>query len=72
MKDDKKNHQNDRSNKTERDKKAEHKEEHGKHAAQPSTESPNPPRTTTGKLTAPMFGSAGGGGAELEPGPEKI
>lgn len=36
-----------------------------------SSNSPNPPRTTTGKLTAPKFGSAGGGGAELEPGPEK-
>ena len=32
----------------------------------------NPPRTTTfGWLTAPKFGSAGGGGAELEPGPER-
>ena len=31
----------------------------------------NPPRTTTGKLTSPKFGSAGSGGAELEPGPEK-
>jgi hypothetical protein len=33
---------------------------------------PNPPRTTTGGwFTAPKFGSAGGGGAELEPGPER-
>jgi hypothetical protein len=32
---------------------------------------PNPPRTTTGKITAPKFGSAGSGGAELEPGPER-
>jgi hypothetical protein len=32
----------------------------------------NPPRTTSfGWLTAPKFGSAGGGGAELEPGPER-
>ena len=31
----------------------------------------NPPRTTTGKITAPKFGSAGSGGAELEPGPER-
>ena len=31
----------------------------------------NPPRTTTGKFTAPKFGSAGSGGAELEPGPER-
>jgi hypothetical protein len=39
-------------------------EEHGR-------TTPNPPRTTTGKWTAPKFGSAGSGGAELEPGPEK-
>jgi hypothetical protein len=32
---------------------------------------PNPPHTTTGKITAPKFGSAGSGGAELEPGPER-
>ena len=33
---------------------------------------PNPPRTTTGGwLTVPKFGSAGSGGAELEPGPER-
>lgn len=30
----------------------------------------NPPHTTTGKWTSPKFGSAGSGGAELEPGPE--
>ncbi|HTE43604.1 MAG TPA: hypothetical protein VK636_00060 [Gemmatimonadaceae bacterium] len=33
---------------------------------------PNPPRTTIGGwFTAPKFGSAGSGGAELEPGPER-
>jgi hypothetical protein len=32
---------------------------------------PNPPRTTRGNFTAPKFGSAGSGGAEFEPGPEK-
>ncbi len=32
----------------------------------------NPPRTTSfGWLTTPKFGSAGSGGAELEPGPER-
>jgi len=31
----------------------------------------NPPRTTTGRMTSPKFGSAGSGGAELEPGPER-
>ena len=30
-----------------------------------------PPRTTTGGMTSPKFGSAGSGGAELEPGPER-
>lgn len=34
------------------------------------TDEPNPARTTTGKFTAPKFGSAGSGGAELDPGPE--
>jgi hypothetical protein len=32
---------------------------------------PNPPRTTKGKMTSPKFGSAGSGGLELEPGPER-
>jgi hypothetical protein len=36
-----------------------------------STLEPNPPRTTKGGITAPKFGSAGSGGAELEPGPER-
>jgi len=36
-----------------------------------SDDAPNLPRTTTGRFTAPKFGSAGSGGAELEPGPEK-
>jgi len=31
----------------------------------------NPPRTTTGGITSPKFGSAGSGGAEFEPGPER-
>jgi len=31
----------------------------------------NPPRTTTDGLTAPKFGSAGSGGLEFEPGPER-
>jgi hypothetical protein len=35
---------------------------------EPKTE---PPRTTTGPVTAPKFGSAGSGGAELEPPPKK-
>ena len=32
---------------------------------------PNPPRTKTGPFAAPKFGSAGSGGAEIEPGPER-
>jgi hypothetical protein len=36
-----------------------------------SREEPNPPRTTRGNFTAPKFGSAGSGGAEFEPGPER-
>jgi hypothetical protein len=31
----------------------------------------NPPHTTRGNFTAPKFGSAGSGGAEFEPGPER-
>ena len=31
----------------------------------------NPPRTSSGNLSAPKFGSAGSGGAEFEPGPER-
>lgn len=37
----------------------------------PRAAAPNPPRTTAGGWTAPKFGSAGSGGAELEPGPER-
>lgn len=36
--------------------------------ARTGDETPNPPRTTTGKVTSPKFGSAGSGGLELEPG----
>lgn len=31
-----------------------------------SSEEANPPHTTTGKITAPKFGSAGSGGLEYE------
>jgi hypothetical protein len=47
---------------------------HSKRAADehPDAIAPNPPRTTVGGwFTAPKFGSAGSGGAELEPGPER-
>jgi hypothetical protein len=39
--------------------------------ARSTPQPPNPPRTVTGKFVAPKFGSAGSGGAELEPGPER-
>ena len=48
--------------------------ERSKEAKKPDMPNPpdqNPPRTTKGKWTAPKFGSAGSGGAEFEPGPEK-
>ncbi|MEO7964852.1 MAG: hypothetical protein ABIT38_13195 [Gemmatimonadaceae bacterium] len=39
---------------------------------EPKVFPPNPPRTTTGGwFTAPKFGSAGSGGLEIEPGPER-
>jgi hypothetical protein len=55
----------------ERDPKQEHetKKARGPHDAE--HDEANPPRTTTGFVTAPKFGSAGSGGAELEPGPKK-
>ena len=40
-------------------------------ASEQNRDAPNPPRTTTGNITSPKFGSAGSGGAELEPGPER-
>ena len=44
-------------------------ERHG--SPEQEDEEANPPRTTTGPVTAPKFGSAGSGGAELEPGPKR-
>jgi len=35
-------------------------------AKPPKQDEKNPPHTTTGKVTAPKFGSAGSGGAEFE------
>jgi hypothetical protein len=43
-------------------------EAHTPTAGEPRERGPNPPHTTTGKITTPKFGSAGSGGAELEPG----
>jgi hypothetical protein len=36
-----------------------------------SAKTANPPRTTSGGITSPKFGSAGRGGAELDPGPKR-
>lgn len=58
----------------------EHEHEHNRddqlHAGERANErdrdlGTNPPRTTTGKMTAPKFGSATSGGGEFEPGPER-
>ncbi|MFL5612252.1 MAG: hypothetical protein ACJ796_01160 [Gemmatimonadaceae bacterium] len=46
-------------------------EAHTPEADRTNDDVPNPPRTTTGKWTSPKFGSAGSGGAEFEPGPER-
>ena len=44
---------------------------HGIIRDRPDLESADePPYTTTAKMTSPKFGSAGSGGAELEPGPK--
>ncbi|MBC7788932.1 MAG: hypothetical protein H7Z74_03210 [Anaerolineae bacterium] len=51
--------------------KKDHDLEKDSHGATEDSTKANPPRTTTGKVTSPKFGSAGSGGAELEPGPKK-
>jgi YHS domain-containing protein len=43
----------------------------GSGAGDSGLERHEPPRTTKGGITAPKFGSAGSGGAELEPLPEQ-
>ena len=39
------------------------------HADEEGTEPHNPPHTTSGKFTAPKFGSAVSGGGDIEPAP---
>jgi hypothetical protein len=53
----------------ERDELDERREEHEKHEGHHDKfdREHEPPHTTTGKITSPKFGSAGSGGAELEP-----
>lgn len=53
------------------DRDAEKKDKKAADKRPPDADEANPPRTTTGFMTAPKFGSAGSGGAELEPGPKK-
>jgi hypothetical protein len=64
----------DRANSDRRALTPEEQEEQARRAAEtPATgrSNQNPPRTTTDGLTAPKFGSAGSGGLEFEPGPER-
>jgi hypothetical protein len=67
MADDKRPHQEDRD---ERDVERNEPLDASPPNEDPKRDRPNPPRTTTGVWTSPKFGSAGSGGAELEPGPE--
>jgi hypothetical protein len=63
-------HAAERENTEEREQ--ERQREHDRKRAEAHTgAAPNPPRTTTGKMTSPKFGSATSGGGELEPGPEQ-
>jgi hypothetical protein len=53
---------------------AEREREQGRHRADErelDRDAQNPPRTSTGRMTAPKFGSATSGGGEIEPGPER-
>jgi hypothetical protein len=61
----------ERAEPLERDAKKERETKKARGSHEPERDEANPPRTTTGILTAPKFGSAGSGGAELEPGPGK-
>lgn len=62
----------ERANRDRRELTGKDQEERAQRTASDEVPDSNPPRTTTdGWFTAPKFGSAGSGGAELEPGPEK-
>jgi hypothetical protein len=66
----------DRANSTEEEgtTAAERDHEQERHAGErqdASAREVNPPRTTTGRMTSPKFGSATSGGGEIEPGPEQ-
>jgi hypothetical protein len=63
-------------NEQERERELERNREAERQAGERATErdrdlGANPPRTTTGRMTSPKFGSATSGGGEIEPGPER-
>jgi type II secretory pathway pseudopilin PulG len=69
------NRERESEQRDEREQERERNREHELHADERSSERDrkdniNPPRTTTGKMTSPKFGSATSGGGEIEPGPE--
>jgi hypothetical protein len=61
----------ERANRDRRELTKEEQEARARRASSGEVPDSNPPRTTRHGITAPKFGSAGSGGAELEPGPEK-
>jgi len=66
----------ERTNESEKDREHELSSDDQLHAGERADErdrdlGTNPPRTTTGKMSAPKFGSATSGGGEFEPGPER-
>lgn len=61
----------ERANGDRRELTKEEQESRARRAASAETPDSNPPRTTSDGITAPKFGSAGSGGLEYEPGPEK-
>jgi len=61
----------ERANRDRRELTKEEQEARARRASSGEVPDANPPRTTTNGMTAPKFGSAGSGGLEFEPGPEK-
>lgn len=61
----------ERANHDRRELTKEDQEARARRAASGEVPDSNPPRTTKDGITAPKFGSAGSGGLEYEPGPEK-
>lgn len=61
----------ERANRDRRELTKEEQEARARRAASGEVPDSNPPHTTTKGMTSPKFGSAGSGGAEFEPGPER-